>query len=159
MGYTQKSGEEGMDMHEEFRKIMAFFSLDPDQKIGALDNVFKQSIAFFDKFKHILENGTTEEKQEIMNEIMQLQEKLQQETEKMCSQTGLSEEQLKEYAQNQDNFSNEEWTSIQEAKKKLEEQADELSAILPSRKKKESGGKEKKAKTAPGTKKKKWVKS
>ena len=144
-------------MHEEFRKIMAFFSLDPDQKIGELDNVFKNSIEFFDKFKHILENGTPEEKNEIMNEIMQLQEKLQQETEKMCSETGLSEEQLKEYAQNQDNFSNDEWESIQGAKKKLERQAEELSDILPTKKK--APAKDKKPKSSTGAKKKKWMKS
>lgn len=145
-------------MHEEFKKIMAFFSLEPDQKVNELDDVFKNSIEFFDKFKHILETGTPEEKAEIMNEIMQLQEKLQQETEKMCSATGLTEGQLKAYAQNQDNFSNEEWASIQEAKQQLERQAEELAEVLPI-KRKPSSGQEKKSKGAPGVKKKKWVKS
>jgi len=143
-------------MHEEFRKIMSFFSLDPDKKVEELDNVFKNSIQFFDKFKHILESGTPEEKAEIMNEIMQLQEKLQQETQRMCAETGLSEEQLREYAQNKDNFSNDEWDSIQDAKKQLEKQADELSDMLPHTKK-PSSEQSKKPKT--GSKKKKWVKS
>ena len=144
-------------MHDEFRKIMSFFSLSPDQKADELDGVFKSSIEFFDKFKYILENGTPEEKNEIMNEVMQLQEKLQQETEKMCSETGLSEEQLKEYAQSKDNFSDEEWESIQAAKTKLESQAEELSAVLPAAKKKEPSERKGKAPGAP--KKKKWVKS
>jgi len=145
-------------MHEEFRKIMSFFSLEPEQKVHELENVFQNSIEFFEKFKHILSHGTPEEKAEIMNEIMQLQEKLQQETHKMCEDTGLSEEQLKEYAQNQDNFSDEEWASIQQAKQQLEQQAEELSAILPSKKKK-APGEDKKPKAPTGPKKKKWVKS
>lgn len=144
-------------MHEEFKKIMAFFSLEPDQKVGELESVFKHSIEFFDKFKYVLENGTPEEKNEIMNEVMQLQQKLQQETEKMCSETGLSEEQLKEYAQTKDNFSDEEWESIQSAKAKLEQQAEDLSSVLPTARKKEPA--EKKSKTSSTSKKKKWVKS
>jgi hypothetical protein len=147
-------------MHEEFKKIMAFFSLDPEQKAGELEDVFKNSIEFFDKFKYILENGTPEEKNEIMNEVMQLQQKLQQETEKMCSETGLSEDQLKEYAQSKDNFSDEEWESIQSAKKKLEEQAEELSSVLPTGKKSSADkSADKKGKTTTSPKKKKWVKS
>lgn len=144
-------------MHDEFRKIMSFFSLDADQKAEELDGVFKSSIEFFDKFKYVLENGTPEEKNEIMNEVMQLQEKLQQETEKMCSETGLSEDQLKEYAQSKDNFSDEEWESIQSAKSKLEQQAEELASVLPAPKKKASS--EKKGKPPGAPKKKKWVKS
>lgn len=147
-------------MHDEFRKIMSFFSLNPDQKAEELDGVFKSSIEFFDKFKYILENGTPEEKNEIMTEVMQLQEKLQQETERMCEETGLSEDQLKEYAQTKDNFSDEEWSSIQAAKSKLESQAEELSAVLPSAKKKSPSEKsEKKAKSSGGPKKKKWIAS
>lgn len=145
----------GGAMHDEFRKIMSFFSLDPEQKAGQLDSVFKSSIDFFDKFKDTLENGTPEEKNEIMKEVMQLQEKLQEETEKMCEQTGLSEEQLKEYAQSKDNFSDEEWESIQAAKSKLEQQAEELSEILPAKKK--EGSSEKKGKPKGSVKKKKWT--
>jgi thioester reductase-like protein len=146
-------------MHEEFKKIMSFFSLNPEQKAGQLDDVFQSSIGFFERFKHILEHGTPTEKNEMMQEVMQLQEKLKEETQKMCEQTGLSEEQLKEYAQKQEFFSDEEWKSIQSAKAKLEQQAEELSSVLPSKpvKKKEGAEKKEKGKTGAVKKKKKWV--
>ena len=92
-----------------------------------------------------------------LNQVMQLQEKLQQETQRMCEETGFSENQLKEFAENKENFSEEEWNAIQSAKKKLNTQAEELSAIVPS-KKTEAKGSSKKAPSS-GVKKNKWMKS
>lgn len=150
-----KIGRGSFVMHEEFKKIMSFFSLDQEKKAEHLDEVFSNSIDFFEKFKHILESGTPEEKQQIMNEVMQLQEKLQQETEKMCHDTGLSESELRSFAQNRANFSEEEWASIQQAKGKLEKQAEALAEVLPHKKGEESQEK----KGAPKPKKSKWMKS
>lgn len=142
-------------MHEEFKKIMQFFSLDQEKKAEHLDEVFSNSIEFFEKFKHVLEHGSPQEKQEMMNEVMQLQEKLKEETERMCHETGLSESELKNFAQNRANFSSEEWSSIENARGKLEKQAEALSEVLPSKKVEE----EKEKKGAPKPKKSKWMKS
>jgi len=142
-------------MSDEFRKIMAFFSMDPDKKASELEHVFENSIEFFEKFKETLQHGTPEQKQQMLNEVMQLQEKLQQETTKMCEETGLSENQLKEFAENKENFSEEEWNTIQGAKQKLNSQADELSAALP----KKTSGKSSEKKGSAGVKKNKWMKS
>lgn len=147
---------EGCPMNDEFRKIMSFFSLDQSEKAEHLDEVFENSVNFFERFKEILESGTPEEKEAIMNQVVELQKKLQQETERMCHETGLSESELKDFAQDKENFSEEEWNSIQSARKKLEKQADALSEILPAKKKDAHEG-EKKPSTAP--KKKKWMKS
>ena len=144
-------------MSEEFRKIMAFFSMDPEKKAGELEHVFENSIEIFEHFKEILQHGSPEQKQEVLNQVMQLQEKLQQETQRMCEETGVSENQLKEFAENKENFSEEEWNAIQSAKKKLNTQAEELSAIVPS-KKTEAKGSSKKAPSS-GVKKNKWMKS
>lgn len=143
-------------MDNEFKKIMSFFSLDQSQKAEHLDEVFENSVHFFEKFKQILESGTTDEKEAIMNQVVELQKKLQQETERMCHETGLSESELKDFAQDKENFSEQEWNSIQSARQKLEKQADSLSEILPPKNKEEREG-EKKTSIAP--KKKKWMKS
>ena len=143
-------------MHDELRKIMSFFSLDPKEKSEHLEEVFQDSIEFFEKFKDVLEKGTPEEKEKMLGEVMMLQEKLQQETQRMCEETGLSEGELKEYAQNKENFSDEEWKSIQSARHKLENQAEEISSAMPGKKEKEPA-KEKKTTTA--SKKSKWMKS
>jgi hypothetical protein len=143
-------------MSDEFRKIMAFFSMDPEKKAHELERVFENSIEFFEHFKEVLQNGTPEQKQEVLNQVMQLQDKLQQETQRMCEETGYSEAQLKDFAENKENFSEEEWESIQAAKKKLNSQAEELSILVPG-KKEESKGAHKKGSTP--VKKNKWMKS
>lgn len=143
-------------MHDELRKIMSFFSLDPKEKSEHLEEVFQDSIEFFEKFKDVLEKGTPEEKEKMLGEVMMLQEKLQQETQRMCEETGLSESELKDYAQNKENFSDEEWKSIQSARHKLENQAEEISSAMPEKKQKEPS-KEKKAPSS--SKKSKWMKS
>jgi hypothetical protein len=143
-------------MHEEFKNIMNFFSLAPEEKSKHLEEVFQNSIEFFDKFKKTLQTGTPEEKSAIMKEVVELQEKLQSETARMCAETGFSEDQLKEYSNDKKHFSEDEWKSIQSAKVKFEQQAEELGSILPVPNKKEiapSGEKK-----AP-KQKKKWVKS
>lgn len=148
-------------MHEEFKRIMAFFSMNSDDKPGRLEDVFHDSIEFFEKFKDILQHGTPEEKAEIMKEMTELQQKLQEETERMCHDTGLSEEQLRNFAQNRDNFSDEEWHSIQQAKAKLERQAEELSDILPggNNTKKKSSSDKKPKEGGHRPKKQQWTKS
>ncbi len=143
-------------MTDEFKKIMAFFSMDPEKKAGELEHVFEYSIEFFEHFKETLQHGTPEQKQEMLNQVTQLNEKLQQETARMCEETGFSESQLKEFAENQENFSEEEWSAIQTAKKKLNTQADELSELVPGKK---SEGKSSGKKAAVGAKKNKWMKS
>ncbi|MEI8301210.1 MAG: hypothetical protein WCG10_06360 [Chlamydiota bacterium] len=143
-------------MHEEFKKIMDFFSLAPEEKSKHLEEVFQNSIEFFDKFKKTLQTGTPEEKSAIMKEVMELQEKLQSETTKMCAETGLSEDELKEYSHDKKHFSEDEWKSIQSAKQKFEQQAEELASVLPVPKKKEEDASA--AKKTPKAKKK-WVKS
>jgi hypothetical protein len=143
-------------MTDEFKKIMAFFSMDPEKKAHELEHVFENSIEFFEKFKEILQHGTPEQKQEVLNQVMQLQVKLQQETARMCEETGFSEEQLKEFAENKENFSTEEWGAIQAAKKKLNVQAEEISAIVPGNK---SEGKGASKKGSSAVKKNKWMKS
>jgi len=142
-------------MHEEFKKIMSFFSLSPEEKVKHLDDVFHNSIEFFEHFKKTLHSGTPEEKSAFMKEVMELQEKLKLETEKMCKETGLSEDELKEFSQQKENFSEEEWRSIQSAKQKFEEQAEELTSIIPQPQKPQESSKKEGKKTV----KKKWVKS
>ncbi|PCI95658.1 hypothetical protein COB11_01620 [Candidatus Aerophobetes bacterium] len=152
-------------MDDEFDKIMEFFSLNPEDKAVKLEDIFEDSIEFFNKFQYVLENGTEEEKAEILGKVMELQEKLQEETEKMCTDSGLTEEELKEFANDKKNFTDEEWETITHAKSKLDDQAEQISKHLPGN---EPGPAEiassvpKKKKKKKGTKRKggdKWVKS
>lgn len=140
--------------HEEYNKIIDFFSLPPEEKSQNLEEVFKNTVEFFDRFQYILMNGTPEEKKEMIQEVLELQKKLKLETEHMCQITGLSEEELKQFSQDSTNFSDEEWEVIQNAKAQIEEKASEISGHV-----KFNENEPKAASKGSSKKKKKWVKT
>jgi hypothetical protein len=147
-------------MHEELKRIMKFFELDAENKAEHLQDVFKDTVEFFNRFKHTLEEGTAEEKKEIIDEVLSLQEKLQLQTDQMCESMEMSEEELKMFAENPENFTEEEWQTIQDAKVKLEGQASEIDGIINFNKpKKQSQNSPSKKKGSKKGKGKKWVKS
>ena len=135
---------------------MAFFNMPADKKAVNLKEVFAESIGFFDHFKHVLEHGSPAEKRSMFAQVAQLKQKLQAETDKMREVTGLSEEELKAFALNQKNFSNEEWGVIQSAKTQLDSKAKEISTIVTGKPPEEP----KVPKAGQGERRaKKWVKT
>lgn len=140
-------------MANEYEKILEFFNMSADEKSEHLGDVFEESIEFFDKFKHVMQFGTPEEKSKIIEQIKKLQTRLEDETKKVKEVTGLSDEELKAFAENKANFKDNDWDVIQKAKGKIDEQAKEITAITgtPEVSKKKSSG--------PKKRKKKWVKS
>jgi hypothetical protein len=145
-------------MSQEFDKIMSFFNMSPEKKATSLRDIFAESISFFDHFKYVLEHGSPTEKKSMFEQVRQLKEKLQAETDKMREITGLSEEELKSFALNHKNFSNEEWSVIQNAKTQLDSKAREISTIVTGKEPVEP-----KAPKGPPTtgerRSKKWVKT
>lgn len=113
-------------MEDEFDRIMGFFNLDPKEKEKRLQEVFEDSVEYFERFKHIMINGSSEEKKEAASKVMLLKKKIEEETKRICDKTGLTPEQLAAYSNNQKNFSSDQWNAIEEAKKKLEEGVESL---------------------------------
>ena len=155
-------------MDDEFDKIMEFFDLSPEEREGRMNEVFEDSVEYFERFKYIMLNGTKEEKQEAVKKVMMLKKKIEDETQRVCEKTGMTPEQLAAYSNNPKNFSPEQWESIQGAKKKLDEGVGDIKkmvqekkkgkAALPTDKKKgddEEGGPPKKRKKPP----KNWIPS
>ena len=127
-------------MPDEFDRIMEFFNLPPKEKEAHLQNVFEDSVEYFERFKHILLNGTPEEKKIAMERVAILKRKIEEETKQICEKTGLSEEQLSQYSNNSKNFTDEQWHAIESAKEKLEEGVSEVKKMVGKEKSdKESG--------------------
>jgi len=143
-------------MANEFEKIMEFFTLPAEEKGAHLKDVFEESIEFFEKFKYIMQNGSPEEKKAMLEQVKKMQDQLQEETAKVKEVTGLTDEELKAFAENKSNFDGADWDVIESAKKTIGKQAEEISGILGTPKPGEQPAK----KSAGGKKrKKKWVKS
>ncbi len=137
-------------MEDEFDRIMRFFDLSSEEKDARLKEVFEDSVEYFKRFKHQMLNGTEEEKKEALKKLTLLKSKMEEETQRICKKTGMTPEQLAAYSSDPKNFSQEQWGAIEGAKKKLDEDAQEI-------KKKDDGGDEppKKKKKRP----KNWIPS
>ncbi|MEM8727955.1 MAG: hypothetical protein AAGE99_04520 [Chlamydiota bacterium] len=116
-------------MEDEFDRIMEFFNLGAEEKERRLQEVFEDSVEYFERFKHVMMNGTPEEKQEAVKKVMILRRKIEEETKRVCDETGLTPEQLAAYSNDPKNFSQEQWNAIEGAKKKLEEGVGSLGNI------------------------------
>ncbi len=148
-------------MSDEFKKILEFFSMDPEEKASHLNDVFDDSIAFFEKFKYIIEKGTPEQKRKMIEHAAALQNKLESETSRICETTGLTEAELESFSTDPDNFSEDQWSSIQSAKTKIEEQARDIASLINLKKSKSKEHKPLPYKKEKGPKAKRagWVRS
>lgn len=137
-------------MQDEFKKLIDFFSLESDDKAKNLEGVFDDASVFLDRFKEVFQSGTMEEKQEFMGKIMELQSKIKEETNKLCETSGLSEEQVMQFAMNPDNFPKEQWDLINRSKEKLESKAQDIQRTFQGKGDNGKGPDEKPPKTGPG---------
>lgn len=149
-------------MEDEFDRIMEFFNLSAEEKEGRLQEVFEDSVEYFERFKYIMMNGTPEEKKEAVKKVMILKRKIEEETKRVCDKTGLTPQQLAAYSNDPKNFSPEQWNAIEGAKKKLDEGVSSLKDAANMKKegeaapKKEAHQDSKKKKKKPP---KNWIQS
>jgi len=113
-------------MQDEFEKLLKFFEMEPEEKTEKLGEVFEDATVFLERFKEVFEKGSVEEKKAFMEKVMALQGKVKDETKKLCEMSGLSEEQITQFAMNPQNFSKEQWETISQSKSQLEEQAQKI---------------------------------
>ncbi|NGX51531.1 MAG: hypothetical protein K1060chlam2_01400 [Chlamydiae bacterium] len=125
-------------MQDEFDRIMEFFELSPEEKEGRLQEIFEDSVEYFERFKYIMINGTPEEKQKAVEKVMILKKKIEEETKRVCEKTGMTPDQLADYSNDPKNFSPEQWAAIDSAKKRLEGEGKEAQKT-PGEKKPEKG--------------------
>ncbi|MEM7174891.1 MAG: hypothetical protein AAF443_03040 [Chlamydiota bacterium] len=144
-------------MEDEFDRIVNFFSLDDKEKEARLQEIFSDSVAYFERFRNIMMHGTPEEKQEAIEKVSKLKERVEMETKKVCEKTGLTEEQLLARAKNPANFSEDQWNALTEAQKKIESGVREVKEKVESSEEKSPSVEKKKPK--PKKKSKKWIPS
>lgn len=113
-------------MADEFEKIMGFFDLSPEDKENRLQDIFDDSVEYFERFKHIMVNGTPEEKKKAIERVMVMKKRIEEETRRVCEKTGMSEEQIAQFSNNPKNFSTDQWESIENAKNRLEKGVNDI---------------------------------
>ena len=144
---------------DEFKRLIEFFKLSPKERADRFEEVFENSAEFFEKLNYILKNGTLEEKQKMIQELQQLQVVVREETSKLADSTGLSEEELKSFAEDSSNFTPEHWEMIQKAREKIQADASEASKMLNFQPESPKPPSDKPKKKPKGHGKSGWVKS
>jgi len=104
---------------DEFNRLISLFHEASEGKMINLDEVFSQSLAFFEHLKEKIATGDPEEKKEAIAMMSEMYNKMMEETKKICERSGMSEEQLLSFAENPSNFAPEQWQKIQESRDKI----------------------------------------
>ncbi len=148
-------------LKDEYERLLKLFQEGAEGKSINLGDVFGQSLTFFQQLKAQIEKGTSEEKKEAMAMMSEMYQQMMLETQKITKRSGLSEEQLVDYAENPANFTPEQWKAIQESKEKILHAGEDLAKTLGKRgrdqpEEKEQGSKQPKDKKG---KKSSWMKS
>ena len=144
-------------MSKEFEKIKEFFELSEEERTKHFEGVFDNAADFFERFNHIIKNGTPEEKKQVLEELQEVQQFVEKETAKLSEKTGLTPEQLKDYADDKSHFSEEQWNAIQGARERIVHDSEDVKSYLKF--KPEVPGSEAPKNKSPKPKKKGWEKA
>lgn len=119
-------------LKDEFSRLMSLFADGAEGKPIDLEQVFSESLLFFEHLNEQLKNGSAEEKAEALKMMNEMYAEMIKETKKICEKTGMTEDQLSNFSESPDNFSADQWKGIQEAKEKLGKMGETLAKSLSS---------------------------
>jgi len=110
-----------LNLKEEFSSLFDFFNQNDEIKMEKFKETLEETVRFSEKLKDKLISGTKEEKEELHEFLQEMQTKIEEEKNKMFQKIGVSEEDLKTFLTNKDNFSESEWSAMQEMKNYIQE--------------------------------------
>jgi hypothetical protein len=144
-------------LRDEFNRLMALFQEASEGKPINLEEVFKQSLHFFEQMKDQMATGTQEDKIEAMKLMTEMYTQMMAASKRIAEVSGMTEEQLAAFAENPANFTPEQWSAIQASRDQIARAGKDLAKTVeggPSAGKEEGKGpKDKKGK------KSQWLRS
>ncbi len=117
-------------LKDEFQRLINLFREGAEGKPIKLDEVFSQSLQFFEHLKVQIQKGTPEEKREALVMMTEMYKEMIEETKKITQQSGMTEEQLLTFAENPGNFTPEQWEAIQSSKDRVFKAGTELAKVV-----------------------------
>jgi hypothetical protein len=116
-------------MSRSFDRLIEFFSLDQREKEKKVEEIFQETLEFFKYFKHVQAEGSDEEKKNVKEKLVQLQERFKQEAHNTLSDVNLSQEDVVEITSKEENFNEKQWGFIQSVKKVFNEQKEDFTKL------------------------------
>jgi len=117
-------------LRDEYNRLIKLFHEGAEGKAVNLDEVFSQSLEFFQHLRAQMEKGGPEEKKEAVAMMSEMYQQMMAETKKIIERSGLSEEQLLSFAENPANFTTQQWQQIQESKQKITDAGRDLTQVI-----------------------------
>jgi hypothetical protein len=119
-----------MSLREECQQLSDLFRRAAEGQAIDLQQVFTESLQFFERLKVELQAEDPQQRQEAMTMLMEIYQHMMTDTKLICETSGMTEEQLISFAENPANFSKEQWESIQESRRKIFNAGQELAKTL-----------------------------
>jgi hypothetical protein len=104
---------------DRFDELMKIFHEGAEGKPIDIKKLFSESLALFEELKKELKEASPEERTDLMRMMSDMYREMLQETQKICENSGMSEEQLLAYSENPSNFTREQWQTLQESRMKI----------------------------------------
>ncbi|MDR2539457.1 MAG: hypothetical protein LBC45_02425 [Chlamydiales bacterium] len=119
-----------MGLKEECQQLSDLFHRAAEGQSIDLQQVFTQSLQFFERLKVELKEEDPQRKQEALAMLMEIYQNMIKDTKLICETSEMTEEQLIAFAENPANFSPEQWLSIQESREKIFHAGEDLAKAL-----------------------------
>ena len=146
-------------MEDEFDKLMKLLSGKAEEKEKQLDEIFQRCTEFFDRYKYVLAEGTSAEKEAIQKKMNILRDRLKEENTKAQTKLGISSEEIKNLAEEAKNFTPDQWEFLKNAQSKLFQEKDEREKLILEDKKNREAELKLKSKKKSTSRKSNWMKS
>ena len=119
-----------MNLKEECQQLSDLFRRAAEGQPIDLQQVFTQSLQFFERLKLELKEEDQQRREEAMAMLMEIYQHMVKDTKLICETSGMTEDQLVSFAENPANFSPEQWTSIKESREKIFRAGQDLAKAL-----------------------------
>jgi len=106
------------EMEEEFNKLLQSITAAQQNKSN-IDDTVKIVMDFFMHLKMKMESASPEERTQMVKQMSDMYQKLTDTLKNVGERTGMTEQELLAFAENPNNFTPEQWRTMQESKRAL----------------------------------------
>lgn len=117
-------------LKDEFNRLSQLFHGAAEGKEVNLEEVFKESLQFFEHLKEQIATGTSEDKMQAIQMMTQMYQQMMAETKRITEKSGMSEEQLAAFAENPANFSKQQWDSLQASRQQIQDVGQDIAKVI-----------------------------
>jgi hypothetical protein len=103
---------------DRFDNLMKIFHSEEGKPLD-VKALFSECLILFEELKEEMKDASPEERQDMMRLVGEMYKQILTETQKICQNSGMSEEQLIAFTENPSNFTSEQWGVIQDSRMKI----------------------------------------